>query len=162
MANTIAETNKSGNGPSISASEASPFFERRIEFHLARKPSYPYSSIAGSDFHLETLNPSSDSHRAAASIARGPSGPAGKISDGGGDFFEHGLDPELRSQITFRRIVSGVFGVFLIGTGFCLFNCMFCFLGFFFLLNFDWFLGFDHDFFFDLVFNFIWILIALS
>eukprot|EP00268_Persea_americana_P043304 TRINITY_DN434_c0_g1_i1.p1 TRINITY_DN434_c0_g1~~TRINITY_DN434_c0_g1_i1.p1 ORF type:complete len:872 (+),score=171.46 TRINITY_DN434_c0_g1_i1:153-2768(+) len=110
MTETMTEMKKSGDESSISSFKDNPF-QRRIEFHLARKTSYPYSSSsnAASDFHLETLNPSSDRQRPGTSTGGcGPSGSAGKKSDGGGDILEHGLDPELRFEITFRRIGAGL------------------------------------------------------
>ncbi|KAG1326583.1 ubiquitin carboxyl-terminal hydrolase 23 [Cocos nucifera] len=81
-------------------------FHRRIEFHPARKPYSPIAS-AGGDFHLETLNPTSGALRPAPS----PGGPAaaslGNKFDSG-EFYEHGLDPELSFRITFRRIGAGL------------------------------------------------------
>ncbi|XP_020110407.1 ubiquitin carboxyl-terminal hydrolase 23-like [Ananas comosus] len=90
-------------------------FGRRIEFHPARKPSSATAAaasgaIGGGGFRLETLNPGADQRRGPA----GPAGPAGapataagKRSEGG-EFYEHGLDPELGFRITFRRIGAGL------------------------------------------------------
>ncbi|KAI3940673.1 hypothetical protein MKW98_029992 [Papaver atlanticum] len=89
------------------------FTQRKIEFHLARKPCNVLSSSSsnGSDFHLETLNPGVDCS------VKGSGGAGSKSlvlvekrSDGGaGDgAAEHGLDLELFSGITFRRIGAGL------------------------------------------------------
>ncbi|XP_058114075.1 ubiquitin carboxyl-terminal hydrolase 23 isoform X2 [Magnolia sinica] len=100
------EVKKSGDGFSIPAPK-DPLFQRRIEFHPARKAFSPFSSNGG-DFHLETLNPtSSDSQRPGLTVG-GQSVGAGKRSDGGGEFFENGLDPELSFSITVRRIGAGL------------------------------------------------------
>lgn len=85
-----------------------PLFQRRIEFHLARKP-FSFGNEEGSDFHLETLNPG------APDIAHSrPNNPnscslasAGKKLEGD-DLFEHGLDQDLSFGFTFRRIVSWI------------------------------------------------------
>ncbi|RZC47790.1 hypothetical protein C5167_040728 [Papaver somniferum] len=92
--------------------ETVTFSQRKIEFHLARKPcNVLSSSTSGSDFHLETLNPGVDCS------AKGSGGAGSKSlvlvdkrSDGGaGDgAAEHGLDLELFSGITFRRIGAGL------------------------------------------------------
>lgn len=80
--------------------------QRRIEFHLARKP-FNGLNNGGGDFRLETLNPgtsSSDSRKLVTSN-QGQSGLSAKKTDGS-EFLENGLDPELSFGITFRRIVS--------------------------------------------------------
>ncbi|RZC86905.1 hypothetical protein C5167_030258 [Papaver somniferum] len=92
--------------------ETVTFSQRKLEFHLARKPcNVLSSSTSGSDFHLETLNPGVDCS------AKGSGGAGSKSlvlvekrSDGGaGDgAAEHGLDLELFSGITFRRIGAGL------------------------------------------------------
>ncbi|KAI3876316.1 hypothetical protein MKX03_032914 [Papaver bracteatum] len=88
------------------------FTQRKIEFHLARKPCNVLSSSSNrSDFHLETLNPGVDCS------AKGSGGAGNKSlvlvekrSDGsaGDGAAEHGLDLELFSGITFRRIGAGL------------------------------------------------------
>lgn len=88
-------------------------FHRRIEFHPARKPYSPIAS-AGGNFHLETLNPTSDALRPAPS----PGGPAAASLVNKFDsreFYENGLDPELSFRITFRRIVSRILFWFWLG-----------------------------------------------
>ncbi|KAK9274888.1 hypothetical protein L1049_022142 [Liquidambar formosana] len=89
----------------LTPSSGSPF-QRRIEFHPARKP---FSGIGngGGDFRLETLNPtSSDPQRTGANW--GPmSAFKGKKSEGS-DVLENGLDPEISWGITFRRIGAGL------------------------------------------------------
>lgn len=77
-------------------------FQRRIEFHPARKPFTGFSNSSDeSDFKLETLNPSS------SDPVKPKSGQdsSGKKADAS-DFWENGLDPELSFGMTFRRIVS--------------------------------------------------------
>ncbi|BBH08604.1 ubiquitin-specific protease 23, partial [Prunus dulcis] len=74
--------------------------QRRIEFHLARKP-FNGLNNGGGDFRLETLNP-----EPAARIP-GQSGLSAKKTDGS-EFLENGLDPELSFGITFRRIGAGL------------------------------------------------------
>uniref|UniRef100_A0A1J3IK99 Ubiquitin carboxyl-terminal hydrolase n=1 Tax=Noccaea caerulescens TaxID=107243 RepID=A0A1J3IK99_NOCCA len=82
----------------LSSSSASAVF-RKIEFHPARKP-FNGISNRGSDFKIETLNPSSANNRAfSATSAKKPDG---------SDLAEHGLDPELTFTITFRRIGAGL------------------------------------------------------
>lgn len=82
---------------------SSSLFQRRIEFHPARKPFKGFSN-GGGDFHIETLNPSSsDSTRAG--FTQGQSVKGGKRVDGS-EILENGVDPELSFGITFRRIVS--------------------------------------------------------
>ncbi|KAJ4950448.1 hypothetical protein NE237_027280 [Protea cynaroides] len=103
-----SEMKKSGDGFSVPVSSFSngSMFQRRIEFHTARKPFTGFINGTG-DFHLETLNPSSDSQRLTAPKAEAMSASAGKKSQGG-DFSEVGLDPELISGITLRRIGAGL------------------------------------------------------
>lgn len=85
------------------SSSSSSLFQRRIEFHPARKPFKGFSN-GGGDFRIETLNPSSsDSTRPG--FSPGQSGKGGKKVDGS-EILENGLDPELSFGITFRRIVS--------------------------------------------------------
>ncbi|RWW44966.1 hypothetical protein BHE74_00049234 [Ensete ventricosum] len=95
-------------GAAGSFSQVEALFQRRIEFHRARKPYSSFSSPDG-DFRLETLNPSSGPDRSGVSAAAAA---AASSRSGEGRFYEHGLDPELSFRITFRRIVSHT-------TGFC-------------------------------------------
>ena len=100
---------------STSSGSSSSLFQRKIEFHPARKPFKGFSNGgAAADFRLETLNPGggSDQRRSGS----GQLGSQGKRGDGS-EFLENGLDPELSFGITVRKIVRG-----------------FCFL----LLGFDW------------------------
>lgn len=73
-------------------------FQRKIEFHLARKTFTGFSN-GGGNFRLETLNPNSSNPQ------RHDPKPTmnGKKVDGSE---ENGVDPELNFGITFRRIVS--------------------------------------------------------
>ncbi|KAJ4958056.1 hypothetical protein NE237_025167 [Protea cynaroides] len=98
-----SDMKKPGDGFSVSASSSSngALFQRRIEFHPARKPFSGFSNGRG-DFHIETLNPSLDSQRPATQSAS-----VGKKSEGS-DFFELGLDPELISGTALRRIGAGL------------------------------------------------------
>ncbi|KAL6275001.1 hypothetical protein ACE6H2_025693 [Prunus campanulata] len=86
----------------------SSVLQRRIEFHLARKP-FNGLNNGGGDFRLETLNPgtsNSDSRKLVTSN-QGQSGLSAKKTDGS-EFLENGLDPELSFGITFRRIGAGL------------------------------------------------------
>ncbi|MCL7039644.1 hypothetical protein MKW94_028192 [Papaver nudicaule] len=96
----------------VTINETVGFTQRKIEFHLARKPCniLSNSSNGSSDFHLETLNPGVDCS------AKGSTGGGNnnkslvlvekkRSEEGGG---EHGLDLELFSGITFRRIGAGL------------------------------------------------------
>ncbi|XP_031257247.1 ubiquitin carboxyl-terminal hydrolase 23 [Pistacia vera] len=83
-------------------------FQRRIEFHPARKV---FSGLSNGgdhgDFKLETLNPSgSEQKKAGTGQGQGPSGGSGKKVDGS-EFWDCGLDPELSFGMTFRRIGAG-------------------------------------------------------
>lgn len=102
----VAETKTLLDGYSDSvpdSSKGSSLFQRRIEFHPARKPFRGFSNGDG-DFRLETLNPcSSDPCRPGSNQGQSPLG--GKKADGS-EVMENGLDPELSFGITFRRIVS--------------------------------------------------------
>lgn len=84
---------------------ADPLLEKRIEFHLERKPYSPVSSSR--DFHLETLNPSKS--QAQMTPAMGAVGPASAAGQHSGRKSDGGLDPVLNFRVTFRRIVSFVF-----------------------------------------------------
>ncbi|XP_010265604.1 PREDICTED: ubiquitin carboxyl-terminal hydrolase 23 isoform X2 [Nelumbo nucifera] len=103
-----AAMKKPGDGFAVPVSSSSngSLFQRRIEFHPAKKPFSGFSTGNG-DFHLETLNPSSDSQRTAATANGGTSVSKGKKSESV-DFFEHELDPELSFGITFKRIGAGL------------------------------------------------------
>ncbi|KAJ0965900.1 hypothetical protein J5N97_027038 [Dioscorea zingiberensis] len=79
-------------------------FHRRIEFHQARKLSSS-SSVVG-DFHLETLNPGTNSQMPPISSKVAQVAPGKKPESG--EFFEHGMDPELSFRITYRRIGAGL------------------------------------------------------
>ncbi|KAJ6827686.1 ubiquitin carboxyl-terminal hydrolase 36 [Iris pallida] len=102
MAEALAEP-QPATAPSASAAATTTasLFQRRIAFHLERKPYSPISS-SGASFNLETLNPSS-SARALPTRDDDEALPAasGKRSDGV-------LDPELSFRITFRRIGAGL------------------------------------------------------
>ncbi|MED6131773.1 Ubiquitin carboxyl-terminal hydrolase 23 [Stylosanthes scabra] len=83
-----------------STSNASVLFHREIKFQLAKKPFRGFSS----DFHIETLNPTTSEPRgpsSALSVA-----PA-KRHDAS-EFSEFGLDPELSFGITVRKIGAGL------------------------------------------------------
>ncbi|KAF7806524.1 ubiquitin carboxyl-terminal hydrolase 23 [Senna tora] len=82
-------------------SSGSALFQRRVEFHPARKTFKGFDNGGDTDFKLETLNPctSSDARRAGS----GASAPGGGKNDGA-EFSEYGLDPELCFGMTFRRI----------------------------------------------------------
>lgn len=98
MAQLKIETGDSGLGSFSS-------FQRRIEFHPARKPfSGIGSSCGGGDFKLETLNPGvSDPMRNGSGSGHGHQ-QIKKVD--GSELWDSGLDPELSFDITFRRIVS--------------------------------------------------------
>ena len=97
---------------STSSGSSSSLFQRKIEFHPARKPFKGFSNGgAAADFRLETLNPGgggSDQRRSGS----GQLGSQGKRGEGS-EFLENGLDPELSFGITVRKIVRG-FCFFLI------------------------------------------------
>ncbi|KAF6155104.1 hypothetical protein GIB67_035851 [Kingdonia uniflora] len=83
-------------------------FQRRIEFHPARKPFLGFSN-GGADFHLETLNPTSDfPNRSGTNVCSSSGLAVVKKVDGGGDIFEFGFDPELNFGVTVRRIGAGL------------------------------------------------------
>ncbi|OVA10645.1 Ubiquitin carboxyl-terminal hydrolases family 2 [Macleaya cordata] len=84
----------------------SSIFQRRIEFHLARKPVTAFIN-GSSDFKLETLNPGVDCSQRPVPSVSNSSASAEKKSDGG-DLSEYGLDAELFSGITLRRIGAGL------------------------------------------------------
>ena len=108
---------------STSSGSSSSLFQRKIEFHPARKPFKGFSNGgAAADFRLETLNPGggSDQRRSGS----GQLGSQGKRGDGS-EFLENGLDPELSFGITVWKIVKG-----------------FCFL----FMGFDWHVVFSSGF----------------
>ncbi|KAK6942294.1 Peptidase C19, ubiquitin carboxyl-terminal hydrolase [Dillenia turbinata] len=85
-------------------SMADSFFQRKIQFHLARKPCNTFSDSKG-DFMLETLDPNSSiPQKPSTSFTSSPSLKKSDVSDA----LEHGLDPELSFGITFRRIGAGL------------------------------------------------------
>jgi ubiquitin carboxyl-terminal hydrolase 36/42 len=109
-----ALTSSGGGGGSGGGVEM--IFNRRIEFHPARKPYSAVSSAGDNGFYLETLNPSASDQKRPHELAFGAessSSASGKRVEGGAEFYEHGLDQELGFRITFRRIVSGVYFFFV-------------------------------------------------
>ncbi|CAG7910355.1 unnamed protein product [Brassica rapa] len=89
------QTDQDGSRAAVSSSSASAVF-RKIEFHLARKPFNGFSS-RGSDFKMETLNPSSSSNNRAFSLS------SVKKVDG-----PDSLDRELTFTKTIRKIGAGL------------------------------------------------------
>ncbi|KAL1217538.1 Ubiquitin carboxyl-terminal hydrolase 23 [Cardamine amara subsp. amara] len=87
------------NGSYAVASSTASAVLRKIEFQPAKKPFNGFSN-GGSDFKIETLNPSSGNKRVL-------SAPSVKKSDSS-DVVERGFDPELTFSITFRRIGAGL------------------------------------------------------
>ncbi|KAK2646741.1 hypothetical protein Ddye_021936 [Dipteronia dyeriana] len=108
MENLMTQVKIEAGGGGYSDSVVGSFssFQRRIEFHPARKPLFGLSSGGGGgarDFKLETLNPgTSDPARTGSST-----GQSGKKPDGS-ELWDSGLDPELSFGITFRRIGAGL------------------------------------------------------
>ncbi|XP_068658973.1 ubiquitin carboxyl-terminal hydrolase 23-like [Aristolochia californica] len=98
-----SECRKHENGLFVDSAKDAPF-QRKIEFHIARKQFNPYMS-ASSDFHLETLNPNVDPQRSSSSTAADSSG---KKSEGGTEPLEHGLDLDFSFGMTVRRIGAGL------------------------------------------------------
>lgn len=91
--------------PGTSADLLSSLFQRRMDFHPARK-SFNGFDNGGGDFRFETLNPSSSlAHKSGSNVDHSAS--KGKKMDGS-ELLENGLDPELSFEITFRRIVSAL------------------------------------------------------
>ncbi|KAK9087581.1 hypothetical protein Syun_029975 [Stephania yunnanensis] len=82
-----------------------PMLKRRIEFHLARKP-FSFGNHEGSDFHLETLNPSAP-HR-PHTTPNNPTTSSGNKIEPADDALEYGLDPDLCYRFTVRRIGAGL------------------------------------------------------
>ena len=85
---------------------SSSLFQRRIEFHPARRPYKGFGKNGcggggGGDFRIETLNPSASSDPVRTGFGSGQpkKSDASEVSDGG-------LDLELSFGITFRTIVS--------------------------------------------------------
>lgn len=92
----MEEAASNNRSSAVSSSSASAVF-RRIEFHPARKPWNGFSNKGGSDFKLETLNPSfSSANKLALS-----SSSSVKKQDG-----SDSLDRALTFSITIRKIVS--------------------------------------------------------
>ncbi|KAG9147592.1 hypothetical protein Leryth_007371 [Lithospermum erythrorhizon] len=82
--------------------ELPELFNRRIEFHLARKSSNGFGSYSSDkgEFQMEILNPESNSGRVQSSESRA-------LKPEGGD--RNGLDAELLSlRLTFKRIGAGL------------------------------------------------------
>lgn len=97
----MATTTKAPKQSNLSElSISSPLFEKRIEFHLARKPFTGFSNSNGA-FQLETLNPST-----SKSSQLKPNLLAKKVDSV--EAKENGFDPELSYQISFRRIGAGL------------------------------------------------------
>ncbi|XP_022158147.1 ubiquitin carboxyl-terminal hydrolase 23 isoform X2 [Momordica charantia] len=91
--------------PGTSADLLSSLFQRRMDFHPARK-SFNGFDNGGGDFRFETLNPSSSlAHKSGSNVDHSAS--KGKKMDGS-ELLENGLDPELSFEITFRRIGAGL------------------------------------------------------
>lgn len=106
----FAEQKASSKGFSVAdaMTGSSSLFQRKIEFHPARKQK-GFSN--GDDFHIETLNPGTRSDSGRAGFGAGQSGYGGKKA-AGSEGSESGLDPELSFGITFRRIVSWLYEEF--------------------------------------------------
>ncbi|KAK1395874.1 Ubiquitin carboxyl-terminal hydrolase [Heracleum sosnowskyi] len=97
----MAATTKPSKQSNLSdLSISSPLFEKRIEFHLARKPFTGFTNSGGA-FQLETLNPSTSN-----SLQFKPNLLAKKVDSV--EAKENGFDPELSYQISFRRIGAGL------------------------------------------------------
>ncbi|KAK4858338.1 hypothetical protein QYF36_014881 [Acer negundo] len=107
MENLMTQVKIEAGGGGYSDSGVGSFssFQRRIEFHPARKPFSGLSSGGGGggDFKLETLNPGTSDPARTGSIT----GQSGKKADGS-ELWDSGLDPELSFGITFRRIGAGL------------------------------------------------------
>ncbi|KAL5842060.1 hypothetical protein ACOSQ3_012663 [Xanthoceras sorbifolium] len=112
MENLMTQVRIEAGGGGYSDSGVGSFssFQRRIEFHPARKPFSGISSGGGDggggDFKLETLNPGASDHaRSGSGTSQGHQ--SGKKADGS-ELWDNGLDPELSFGITFRRIGAGL------------------------------------------------------
>ncbi|GKU87198.1 hypothetical protein SLEP1_g1641 [Rubroshorea leprosula] len=89
-----------------SSSPTASIFQRKIEFHPARKPSNGFSNAQRGDFKIETLNPGPDPKRLpGAGMAQASTG---RRKVDGSDFLKAGLDPELSFRMTFRKIGAGL------------------------------------------------------
>ncbi|XP_030456379.1 ubiquitin carboxyl-terminal hydrolase 23 [Syzygium oleosum] len=89
-----------------SGSSSSPaLFQRRIEFHPARKHFNGYGS-GGGDFKIETLNPSAP--QPAGKLAGSGSGQASGKRVDGLELVEGWLDPELSFGASVQRIGAGL------------------------------------------------------
>ncbi|KAF9612541.1 hypothetical protein IFM89_001408 [Coptis chinensis] len=98
MGETLIQTN---------TSSSASLFQRRIEFHPARKPFTAFINN-NNDFHIETLNPTTSDY-----AQKNLTGSTLLLSNGNNkkklDFFENELDPELFSfGLTVRRIGAGL------------------------------------------------------
>lgn len=90
--------------------EASPSIhhhhqQRRIEFHLARKPLSAFSNNNSSNFKLETLNPSSTSSH---SPSQPPSSSSNSKKSESSEFMDATFDLDFAFRIPFRRIGAGL------------------------------------------------------
>ncbi|KAL8527213.1 hypothetical protein ACS0TY_005188 [Phlomoides rotata] len=99
MAETAALINSDGTAELEHLSD-SALFNRRIEFHPAKKPFSGFGNNNNSNgFKLVTLNPTSEPH-----VASG----LNKKNEKSSEYYENGLDPELTFEISFRRIGAGL------------------------------------------------------
>ncbi|KAL1817711.1 ubiquitin carboxyl-terminal hydrolase 23 isoform X1 [Daucus carota subsp. sativus] len=97
----MAATTKASKQSSLpELSISSPLFEKRIEFHIARKPFTGFSNSGGT-FQLETLNPSTSNSSQFKSNSLVKKTDSVELKD-------NGFDPELSYQISFRRIGAGL------------------------------------------------------
>ncbi|KAG9459182.1 hypothetical protein H6P81_003690 [Aristolochia fimbriata] len=99
-----SQLRKPENGACVDSAKDSAPFQRKIEFHIARKQFNPYTSASG-DFRLETLNPGVDPQRRPSSST--PAGSSGKKPDAA-EPLEHGLDLDFSFGMTVRRIGAGL------------------------------------------------------
>ncbi|KAG9442190.1 hypothetical protein H6P81_018044 [Aristolochia fimbriata] len=98
-----SQLQKPENGACVDSAKDSAPFQRKIEFHIARKQFNPYSSASG-DFRLETLNPGVDPQRRPSSSTATES--SGKKPNAA-ELLEHGLDLDFTFGMTVPRIVRG-------------------------------------------------------
>ncbi|KAD6794979.1 hypothetical protein E3N88_05875 [Mikania micrantha] len=92
-----------------SLAPADSFSDRRIDFHLAKKPFTGFANVGGDgSFVLETLNATTTSSKITGSESVG-GGYSGKKRDA--PELENGLDQELSFGITFGKIGAGPAGL---------------------------------------------------
>ncbi|KAL8189550.1 hypothetical protein R6Q57_029116 [Mikania cordata] len=92
-----------------SLAPADSFSDRRIDFHLAKKPFTGFANVGGDgSFVLETLNATTTSSKNTGSESVG-GGYSGKKRDA--PELENGLDQELSFGITFGKIGAGPAGL---------------------------------------------------